>query len=125
MTSSARLMSIPVCSIVSVAKKSEQTKNSRLAENLNQLRWTASNDFELTHDEFDAALCALTGITSPDSRLEGPELEEEMWGRLFKNKNLDPAEMEELAAPRGYVLLKSKFGKSSLAADQTKTLNSV
>jgi hypothetical protein len=48
-----------------------------------------------------------------------------MWGWLLKNKNLDPAEMEELAAPRGYVLLKSKFGKSSLAADQTKTLNSV
>ena len=63
---------------VEVAKKSEQAKNSRLAENLNQLRWTASNDFELTHDEFDAALCALTGIASPDSRLEGPELEEEM-----------------------------------------------
>jgi hypothetical protein len=103
---------------VKTKSKSEAAKNDRLAHNLTELGWIASTDFfEITHDEFDAALCALTGIASNEFRLEGRDLEKEMWERLIARKMLDSTEAAELSAPVGYLLLKSIYGKVSLAAE--------
>ncbi len=76
--------------------EAEQKKNDALAKLLTALRWTATRDFSLNHDEFDAALCSLAGV---NDQLSGEELNQKI------NELLGT---ERLIAPRGYVLLKEK-----------------
>lgn len=71
---------------------------------LNKLNVQAPEAMELNDDEFDAMICALTGLVDPDHRLEGDELVREIKERI---KKVDKkADMESLAiqAPKGYVL---------------------
>ena len=41
------------------------------AQMLNSLNWGAEEPMTLSHDEFDAALCALTGIEEPLTGMRG------------------------------------------------------
>jgi len=69
-------------------------RDDTMAQLLNRLQWTGEADgFSLTHDEFDAALCALTGVCE---RLEGPALTQMINERLGN----------DYPVPAGYVLLK-------------------
>ncbi|MCA9232394.1 MAG: DUF429 domain-containing protein [Planctomycetales bacterium] len=77
---------------VGAKKDTEQKKNNTLAGLLNDLQWKAAKDFRLVHDEFDAAICALTGL---DNQLKGVELRRA--ALLSANQDL----------PTGYVILKS------------------
>jgi len=80
---------------VGTNKEAEQKKNDKLAELLNKLNWQAEDKFHFSNDEFDAALCALCGV-SP--RLDGDELADEMNRRIGGNRSY--------MRPQGYVLLK-------------------
>lgn len=71
--------------------EAEQKKNNKLADLLNALKWTASAGLKLIHDEFDAALCAITGV---GQRIEGRDLAQEY-----------PATADSL--PKGYAVLAS------------------
>jgi len=74
-------------------------RDSALAALLNNLQWTADGEIDgFTDDEFDAALCALTGF---DHRLCGEDLREEINRRLAES-----GYGNGYSAPRGYVLLK-------------------
>ncbi|MBF0293498.1 MAG: hypothetical protein HQK86_15225 [Nitrospinae bacterium] len=75
------------------SKGDEKKENVKLADILNNLSWTADEGFPLNHDEFDAAICALTGL---GKQLKGNALQKEMNDKLEGNYSL----------PRGYVLLK-------------------
>jgi hypothetical protein len=73
-----------------------QQRNNILARMLNNFSWTPENDgFILTHDEFDAGLCALAGVCD---RLEGAALQQRI------NEEL-AAFGGGYSAPAGYVLL--------------------
>lgn len=78
-------------------KEKKQTKNNTIAVNLNQLNWTADEGFRLTHDEFDAAVCALTGVVKPDAVLTGDSLEKAIAKKLGDTVRSMP--------PKGYALL--------------------
>ena len=71
----------------------DQKKNNVFAKLLSELKWLAEDGFQMNNDEFDAAICALTGI---GDQLHGVELETEI------NRQLDG----KYCAPRGYVLLR-------------------
>jgi hypothetical protein len=73
-------------------KDAEQKKNNTLAGLLNNLQWKATKGFRLVHDEFDAAICALTGL---DNGLKGDDLKKT--ARLTNDQSL----------PAGYIILKS------------------
>ena len=73
----------------------DQKKNDQLARLLNSLNWSAEEGFHFTNDEFDAAICGITGLFD---RLEGDNLEKEINARLNGTA---------YKAPKGYSLLKS------------------
>jgi hypothetical protein len=77
---------------VGAKKDADQKKNNTLAGLLNDLQWKAAKDFRLVHDEFDAAVCALTGF---DNQLKGEDLK--TTALLANDQSL----------PAGYVILKS------------------
>ncbi len=83
--------------------------NRQLAKLLNTLGWTAPPSASLTHDEFDAAMCALTGVATPSAVLAGSELGEEIRrrieGRLQKHRATVPAGVIRAVPPQGYILL--------------------
>jgi hypothetical protein len=62
--------------------KTELAKNIMLATTLRTLRWTAEPGEVLTHDGFDAGLCAITGTVERAWRLEDPELSASILQRL-------------------------------------------
>lgn len=71
-------------------------KDSTMARLLNHLQWTGGADgFSLTHDEFDAALCALTGVC------------EQLSGRDLNNTIKETLGRGDYETPDGYVLLKT------------------
>ena len=86
-------------------KKAELAKNMVLATTLQTLRWTAEPGEVLTHDGFDAGLCAITGALDGAWRLEDPELSASIRQRLAE-KMPECAIPCTLAAPRGYILLR-------------------
>jgi hypothetical protein len=97
-------------------KEDEKSKNEKMAKILKHLSWTADEHFTLNHDEFDAAICALTGL---GKQLKGDELQSEMNSKLKK----------KYAPPKGYVLLKEipkkvilgrKYCQSRLARECAK-----
>ncbi len=63
----------------------------------------AAEDDSLTDDEFDAALCALTGVLPPSMRLEGDDLGAAIVERVASKSALPAHGL----LPRGYVLLRS------------------
>lgn len=81
------------------ASKKKEDKN--LAKILNKLSWKADENFKLTHDEFDAAICALTGL---GGQLKDDELQKEMNDNL--EKKWKDKSGKKYALPKGYVLLK-------------------
>jgi hypothetical protein len=84
--------------------REDNCQDGILARLLNDLGWTATqNGFVLTHDEFDAALCALTGVCD---KLHGQELQAVMNEGLQQDGYQDGH-----AAPRGYTLLRHIPGK--------------
>jgi len=82
-------------------------KNSRLAANLNRLGWDAADGTQLNHDDFDAAICALTGFPDFDGLLERDKLQKMMHQRLINTGDLNKAECSHVTLPLGYRLLQS------------------
>ena len=78
-----------------------QTDNATGYADLVLLKWKASNDLELSHDEFDAALCALTAAAPRDKLLEGNALKQKISTILPKCGTV-------WAAPKRYRLLKTR-----------------
>lgn len=76
-----------------------------LATLLNRLDWTAGPGDVLSHDELDAAVCALTGVVDPIARLEGAALEREIGDGIRVQLERDAAEPVRTTPPRGYVLM--------------------
>lgn len=76
-------------------KAADQKKNDRLADLLNTLGWKAEAGFILNDDEFDAALCALCGVSDT---LHSEELAGEINALIHDGNTYQ--------APAGYVLLK-------------------
>lgn len=74
-------------------------EDSTMARLLNHLKWRGTTEeFSLTHDEFDAALYALTGV---GKQLREQELADEM-NRCLAAKGYG----DDYLAPQGYILLK-------------------
>ncbi len=63
----------------------------------------AADGASLTDDEFDGALCALTGVLPPPMRLEGDELGAAVVERVASKSALPAHGL----VPRGYVLMRS------------------
>lgn len=89
-------------------------RNNRLASHLNWLAWSAEEGFTITHDDFDASLCALAGIARPPHRLELNELKQEIAARLLNKRVIGTSAVVDLDPPSGYILLQSKFGNVRL-----------
>lgn len=91
-------------------KEAEAKKNDKLATILKQLEWTAEPQFNLSHDDFDAALCALTGLATSAERLEGEYgLREEIRRRIEK-PDMSPADRQAIRSdpPKGYRIRKTR-----------------
>lgn len=56
--------------------------NDRFSQLLNNLEWEMTSNSELTHDEFDAAICAITGIVNTNDLLQNEKLENEIKARV-------------------------------------------
>ncbi len=84
------------------------TRNNNLAFNLNELRWTADVGTTISHDDFDAAICALTGIARASDRLEGEPLTNEIANKLATDEEIDSEMSHEMTAPEGYRLLQTR-----------------
>lgn len=80
--------------------------NSTFARTLNALKWTATPNQSLSHDDFDAVLCAVTGLALGASVLEGAALREEIELRVRTRMESSPDTRMSLQAPLGYRLLK-------------------
>jgi hypothetical protein len=76
-------------------------KASIMADNANRLGWTAVENTRLSDDEFDAALCALTGVADAPFQLRGDHLDAEITRRI----QVRIATSEAFRAPPSYVLL--------------------
>lgn len=74
-----------------------------MAENATRLGWQADSELRLTDDEFDAALCALTGIADTEHQLRGERLDDEITRRIH-DKSPETA-LQTFHAPRSFVLL--------------------
>ncbi len=78
-------------------------KAALMAENARRLGWIADAPLILTDDEFDAALCALTGIAGADHQLREERLDVEITRRIH-DKSPETA-FQTFHAPRSFVLL--------------------
>jgi len=83
----------------------QRAKNQVFARMLNLLAWNAPKSTILSHDSFDATLCAITGTAEPARRLEGVDLERAIQQRLTRKKRPVPSRM---TPPTGYALLTVK-----------------
>lgn len=83
-----------------------------LADLLNELEWTADRGQTLNDDEFDAALCALTGVSDPEARSQGSALEDIIRERVLHKIDPVAGEHVRMNAPRGYTLLKRRPGET-------------
>jgi hypothetical protein len=81
-------------------------KDAPLADVLTSLGWSSSPGVQINDDEFDAILCALTGIVNADGRLEGADLENEILDRLSERGGECQSRDFPATPPRGYVLLR-------------------
>jgi len=70
------------------------------------LGFEGEDGLRLSHDEVDAAVCALTGIFEGDYRLQERALEETIAERLSAKKRRKGRDASPARPPRGYVLLK-------------------
>ena len=86
-----------------------QDLNNRLADTLNALERRMPTDGSISHDEFDAALCAITGVSDPSDLLEEQILEAEIgskiWNRLSKQDGNLPRTLRVEPPPKGYLIL--------------------
>lgn len=89
------------------AKQKRKDNGDTLAGILNDLKWVAADNFQMDHNDFDAVVCALTGLR-PADQLKGPALDEAINSRIMEldAKRCGLARQMAFAAPRGYVLLK-------------------
>lgn len=78
-------------------------RGKEMATIATELGWTAHNGIQLNSDEFDAVLCALSGIVGTRYRLEGARLNEEM-NRRIRHK-MDVKEVPAFNAPASFVVL--------------------
>ncbi len=76
-------------------------KDENLASILNSLGWRSSDNTKLNDDEFDAALCAIIGISPENSRLQQEELDK----KINQLLNVNDCKFK---SPDGYILLKEK-----------------
>ena len=74
-----------------------------MADNANRLGWLADDGLTLNDDEFDAALCALTGIAAIDCQLRGERLDAEITRRICAR--IPPAYHQNYHAPPSFMLL--------------------
>ncbi len=102
----------------SAEDKQEQKKCDKLAHILTSLGWVASSRTVLSHDEFDAAICALVGIATETELLSEKKLQDSINERL-RTKNAVPKKWNPLfSPPRGYRLLAQSFKRIYLDALQ-------
>jgi hypothetical protein len=90
------------------AKPDEVIRNNELASTLNTLQWAAPLGFVLSHDEFDASICALTGLVKPELTLQGNQLDQRIRTLLLDKNDISQAEIARMHAPLGYRLLSSR-----------------
>lgn len=88
-------------------------RDRNLAKLLNELGWTASSEMELDSDEFDAALCAVTGVMPDGALLKGDGLKKHINDVLEKKFGAG----HDFDAPEGYVLLKKLPGAAIISRD--------
>ncbi|MFA6449406.1 MAG: hypothetical protein WCX65_08065 [bacterium] len=85
-------------------EKDQNEKDRNLADILNKLEWHTSSKLSINHNEFDAALCAIIGVSQKNDWLQGDDLKRDINNILLnKGKNIPFFE-----APKGYVLLKKQ-----------------
>jgi len=88
-------------------------RNKTFGKILSKLEWRAPPGSTITHDEFDAAICAITGISKPEDLLEGKELEKHIECEI---RGCDPKQRKNKCKyltfrtepPKGYRLLRKK-----------------
>lgn len=88
-------------------------RDRNLALLLNELGWTASFGMELDSDEFDAALCAVTGVMPDGALLKGVGLKQHI-NEILENKFKAGLVYD---APEGYVLLRKAPGPAIISRD--------
>jgi hypothetical protein len=76
---------------------------AHMAANATQLGWTAAPGTILNDDQFDAVLCALTGIAPETHQLRGSRLDAEITRRIQAKTGTD----RTYHAPASFVLLES------------------
>lgn len=88
-------------------RRKGNAKNEALAQTLNTLGWTAESGVELTHDGFDAGLCALTGLCKGPATLRDPALSQ-MIREILQEKMPGCEVPHTWRAPDGYLLLRKR-----------------
>lgn len=103
--------SLNLLNLTSKGYKGQQTsfKNGhwnggQLAKIFNELRLTSNNGESFNDDNFDAMICAVTGVVDKNYRLQGDELNEKI--SYCIEKRLKSSIRIRIKAPDGYVLLK-------------------
>ena len=81
-------------------------RSTELARIANQIGLTASGPTSVNDDDLDAAVCAVAGVAPQWALLCGAELEKEI--RCCIKEKLEQQEARN-AAPRGYLLLRSRY----------------
>ena len=76
-----------------------------LANIINELDWLCEEGLKLTDDEFDAALCALTGVADARARVQGDRLEEVILNRISRGTEKAHRDHIRATPAQGYVLL--------------------
>jgi hypothetical protein len=87
--------------------------NNRLAKLLNKLGWTAQPTEIISHDEFDAGICAVTGVVNTPDLLAEQMLRDEISSRIADKQSRKKRSQTKsnlfdghIDPPRGYVLLR-------------------
>ncbi len=78
-----------------------------MARIANTLRMVADEGETLTGDEFDAAICAITGLVAPDKRLAGDELADKVREKIKARVAIQHHERISAIVPDNYVLMRS------------------
>ncbi len=98
--------------------------NHQLAGILNGLGWTAPASEVLSHDEFDAILCAVCGVAEKSELLEGAALKEHIEQAIrakcsTKSKGVKSGVIQ-YSPPQGYRLLSKRPPMGTIAFMQAK-----
>ncbi|WP_428305453.1 hypothetical protein [Lacipirellula sp.] len=80
-----------------------------LADVLNSLNVEADEGVQVNDDEFDAAICAITGVLGSEMTLSGDSLDAKIRERVFKKCSNCGVSAEVLKGPQGYVLIGTKL----------------